>query len=311
MAALLDVILPVFLVIGCGYVTVWRGYLSLSDVDGLMNFTQKFAIPLLLFRAFARLDLTGSFNPALLASFYLGLVIAFVVGLFGARLLFARPWEDSVAIGFICLFSNTFLLGLPITERAYGAEALTGNYSIIALHSIVGFGIGITTMEVVRAGGSASGSGKVALRVVKSMLKNPLILGIIAGFAFNLSGLPLTGPIAEAVDLIVRTALPAALFALGGILVQYKPEGDMRTVAFILAVSLILHPVVVYLMGRTTGLSVADLRSGVITSAMAPGVNVYMFAHMYGVAKRVAATSVLFGTAATVISAWMWLAILP
>lgn len=45
MQTLLDVILPVFLVIGFGYVAVWKGYFSFSGVDGLMKFTQGFAFP--------------------------------------------------------------------------------------------------------------------------------------------------------------------------------------------------------------------------------------------------------------------------
>jgi malonate transporter and related proteins len=32
---------------------------------------------------------------------------------------------------------------------------------------------------------------------------------------------------------------------------------------------------------------------------------------MYGTAKRVAASAVLVGTAASILSAWMWLAVLP
>jgi predicted permease len=44
---------------------------------------------------------------------------------------------------------------------------------------------------------------------------------------------------------------------------------------------------------------------------MAPGVNAYVFANMYGVARRVIASSVLISTAVSVLSVWMWLAILP
>ena len=44
---------------------------------------------------------------------------------------------------------------------------------------------------------------------------------------------------------------------------------------------------------------------------MAPGVNTYVFANMYGKAKRVAASSVLFGTALSIVSVWVWLAVLP
>jgi len=53
------------------------------------------------------------------------------------------------------------------------------------------------------------------------------------------------------------------------------------------------------------------LRSGVVTAAMAPGVNAYIFANMYGHAKRVAASSVLIATALTVITAWVWIQVLP
>ncbi len=70
MQALLDVIIPVFLVIGFGYLAVWRGLFTESGVDGLMKFTQNFAIPCLLFRAIADLDLTANFNAPLLFSFY-------------------------------------------------------------------------------------------------------------------------------------------------------------------------------------------------------------------------------------------------
>lgn len=44
---------------------------------------------------------------------------------------------------------------------------------------------------------------------------------------------------------MIRAALPAALFGLGGVLYRYRPEGDTRTIMFVVAVSLILHPVLV------------------------------------------------------------------
>jgi malonate transporter and related proteins len=40
---------------------------------------------------------------------------------------------------------------------------------------------------------------------------------------------------------------------------------------------------------------------------MAPGVNAYVFANMYGTAKRVAASSVLLGTAGSILTVWIWL----
>ena len=107
MLTLLDVILPVFLVVGFGYVAVWQKFLTAGAVDGLMSFAQKIAIPMLLFRAISQLDLSIGFSPALLGSFYGGATICFALGILGARLIFKRDWEDSIVIGFVCLFSNS------------------------------------------------------------------------------------------------------------------------------------------------------------------------------------------------------------
>jgi len=307
--ALIEVILPVFLVLGFGYVAVWQGLFAESAVDGLMKFAQNFAIPCLLFRAISTLDLGQNFDLALLGTFYLGALAGFFAGLFGARYLFGRPWEDSVAIGFGGLFSNSLLLGLPITERAYGAGALEPNYAIVAIHAPFCYAVGLTAMEIVRAqGGGVAAAGQA---IVKAILRNPLVIGIVLGLIVNLTGLALPGVLADAIDMMIRAALPAALFGLGGVLVRYRPAGDMATIGFVCAVSLLLHPAVVWLAGQAVGLSTGQFRSAVLTAAMAPGVNTYIFANMYGVARRVAASSVLIGTAVSIFSIWVWLAILP
>jgi len=147
-------------------------------------------------------------------------------------------------------------------------------------------------------------------KVLKAMFSNALILGISLGFIVNLSGLTLPMILTDALDLMVRAALPAALFGLGGVLVRYKPEGDMRTILFVVAVSLVLHPAVVWGLGRMTDLSDAAFRSAILTAAMAPGINTYIFADMYGKARRVAASAVLLGTGLSILSVWVWLALL-
>lgn len=309
MILLLTVTLPVFLVLGFGYLASWRGWITEPAIDGLMKFAQGFAIPCLLFLAIARLDLAQEFDMALLGSFYAGALAGFAAGLLGARLIFGRSWEDAVAIGFVGLFSNSLLLGLPITERAYGPDALQANFAIIALHSPFCYAVGITAMEFARAkGGSLR---ELPAQVLRSMGRNALILGILMGAAVNLSGLPLPDVLVEALELMARAALPAALFGLGGILHRYRPEGDMRVILYVVAVSLVLHPAVVWGLGSLVGLKVPAFRSAIITAAMAPGVNAYLFASIYGHAKRVAASAVLIGTVASVLSATIWLALLP
>lgn len=309
MQALLEVILPVFLVIAFGYAAVWRGFFSDAGVDGLMKFTQSFAIPCLLFRAISTLDLSAGFSLGLLVSFYIGATSCFALGIFGARVLFKRDWPDAVAIGFCCLFSNSVLLGLPITERAYGPEALAGNYAIIALHAPFCYLLGVTAMEIAR--GTGRGPVSTALGVLKSMFSNGLVIGISLGLIVNLTGTPMPGILTDAIDLMVRAALPAALFGLGGVLVRYRPEGDLKAIAMVCAISLIVHPAISWTAASAFALDRDAFRSVVLTATMAPGVNTYIFANMYGAARRVAASSVLIATASSVLTVWLWLLVLP
>ncbi len=309
MGALLEITLPVFLVISFGWAARWRNWFSDDAIDTLMRFSQNFAIPLLLFRAISTLDLGQGYDPRLLASYYTGSLAGFLAGMLGARLLFGRDWQDSVAIGFAALFANTVLLGLPIMERAFGPDALGPNYAIISIHAPFCYVLGITTMESIRNRGH--GLGASLLRVARAILSNPLVQAIIAGFVVNLTGLALPQPLTHAFDLVIRAALPTALFALGGILYRYRPEGDWREVAWVIAISLMLHPLIAYtLSSQVFDLPVGMVRSATLTAAMAPGVNAYIFANMYGRARRVAATAVLAGTAASILSVTFWLTVL-
>lgn len=309
MQALIDVILPVFVVIGFGYLFVWRGWFTEVGVDQLMKFAQNFAVPCLLFQAIARLDLSQSFNLPLLVSFYTGAISGFAVGLLGGRFLFKRDWESSIVIGFCGLFSNSVLLGLPIAERAYGADSLAPNFAIIAIHAPFCYGVGMIAMEIARNRGGAPLD--TAKRVFRAMFRNALVIGIALGFVVNLTKLPLPGVVMDGVDLVASAALPTALFGLGGVLAAYKPEGDMRIVLYIAVISLVMHPAIAWTLGKGTGLSTGELRAAVLTAAMAPGANGYVFANLYNTGKRVAATAVLVTTALSILTIWIWLLILP
>ena len=309
MQALLDVILPVFLVVGFGYIVVWRKVFSTAAVDGLMSYTQNFAIPCLLFMALIKIDLGQAYSFRLMGSYYIGAASGFALGFLGARYVFKRSAEDSVAIGFVSLFSNSVMMGLAITERAYGVDALVANFAIVSLHAPFCYFVGITAMEIAKSDGDSI--SQVALNVGKSMMKNALFIAILLGLLVNIADVALPKAFLDGTNMVATTALPAALFGMGGVLYQYRPEGDFGAIAWVVGISLLVHPAIVWSLGQLWGLSVSELRSAVLTSAMAPGINCYIFASMYNRAKRVAASGVLIATALSVLTIWCWLQILP
>ena len=306
---LIVIVAPVFLMLACGYFSARSGLMSNDAINGLMRFAQGFAIPCLLFKAVMGLDLHGVFEPKLLIAFYTGSISCFVLAIVIARTLFKRRPGEAVVFGFGALYSNAVLLGLPISERAFGSGALAANYAIISIHALVCYLLGVLVMEFSRA------DGKPLTETLRdafiSLAKNPLMIGILLGFVANFSGLELWSPVQAWLDMAVSTALPVALFGLGAVLTRYQLSGHMKEPLLVVTLSLIVHPTITWVLcSQVFELSIEFTRAAVVTAAMAPGINVYLFAHMYQRAEDVAANAVLIGTVLSVFTASAWLLVL-
>jgi predicted permease len=125
-----SIVVPVFVLVIVGYAFAKIGLVTDSVIDGLMRFGVLIAIPCLLFRTIYSLDLNTAFEWRSLVAYYAGavgcFVIAFVIFQFGFK---KRPGE-SIGIAFSVLFSNLVMLGVPISERAWGLEFMTPNFLV-------------------------------------------------------------------------------------------------------------------------------------------------------------------------------------
>ena len=180
MSIVLSVRFPVFIVIAIGYIAVWRGFMNDQHIDGLWKFAQGFAIPCLLFKAIWQLDLGNDFNSPILPAYYSGSLVNFLLGYFGAKLIFKRSVQDSISIGFTAMFANAVLLGLAINGRAYGLESIPSAYAIIAIHAPFCYLIGITAMEITKS--DKLKIKELFLSVSKAIFKNSLMMVLDWGF---------------------------------------------------------------------------------------------------------------------------------
>ncbi|PWQ96440.1 AEC family transporter [Leucothrix arctica] len=309
MLQILQIVLPVFLVIGAGYFAAYFKFFTEDQASAMMRFATQFAIPCLLFNALVNLDLAKEFHPNILVPFYVGAFFSFAVVWLGAGLIFKHTPGARVAIGFAGLFSNLVLIGLSIIELAYGMEASKTAIAIIAMHAPFCYILGIVSMEFSRADGL--GLGETLKSVVKQVFSNTLMIGIMLGFIVNLGQIAVPVSISTALNLIATSALPVALFSLGALLISYRLRSGIGEVSMVSVSKLILHPVIAYLIGRFVfDLPPELLNPMVIMAAMPPGMNVYIFANIYDRAKGIAASSILVSTVLSVVTISVWLVIL-
>ena len=306
--ALLEIVLPVFLVIGLGYAAARTRFLAEDVIDALTSYGVRVATPALLFLALLRLDLGQAVDWRALLAFFATINISFFTAMALSRKFWQRRPGEAVAIGFAACFGNTVMLGVPIAERAYGAEVVAAVFGLIALHSAHNYFLGFITMEMVRADGTSFWEG--LRRAFATTISNPLIWSL-AALPLNLARAPLPEMLVEGLDMLAATAIPVSLFSLGGVLTRYRLRDEIGEALMISSMTLLAMPAIAWVLTAfVLGLAPEFVRAVVILTAMPSGVNGYIFATLYGRAVGTAASAVLLGTILSLGTITFWLGLL-
>jgi len=309
MLDIFSVIIPVFAIIGLGYLAVRFRLYPAEGTKALVAFVNNFATPCLLCEAMLTSDFSKTFNLAIIVPFYIGALVLLLCGSLIAHYGFGQRPGESVVSGFSATYTNTVLVGIPIIQRAYGAEALPTAFSIIALHAPVLLTIGMVTMELVRR--DAVAWHKTVVVIVARVLKNPLLWGVGLGALGNFTHAQVPEVGTAFLTMMSAAVLPASLFGMGGALNEYKLSESWALASIVSFFKLMVHPIIAYvLMIYVLHVPMELARYGIIVAAMPAGINVYIFATYYDRSVNVAANTVLISTVASIATLSFWLLIL-
>jgi hypothetical protein len=205
---MLTALLPVFIIILLGYLFKQTGFPGDSFWLAAEKITYFVFFPALLINklAFATFDAAVALPMA--ASLVLS-VLCLSSGLlfFQSRNGMAGPQFSSIFQGTIRF--NTFV-GLAGASALLGSSGLT--LAAVALVGMIPI-INLICVPTVAHFGMSHGAhfGRLLLEIVR----NPLILGCVIGFALNLTPVPKPEGVFRVFDLLGRAALPIGLLAVG------------------------------------------------------------------------------------------------
>ena len=300
MSQVLAITLPLFALVGAGFLAVRTGLLAPVVVAGLGQLVFGLEIPAVLFRSLAGQDFSQGFDIRINLAYFGGCFLVFAASLMIGLFAFGLNRAQAGVFGFSAMYSNSSLLGVPLIQAAFGASGLALLGKIIAFHSLLL--IPVATL-VVASGQNGRASLAMALdRSVRATLGNPIVLGLIAGIAWNLTGLGLAPSVDRVTTMLSEAATPTALLALGGMQGAIGRQ-QIRQAGASVALKLVAHPLLVYLLASALGgLSREAIAVATITAALPAGMNVYLMAQRYDcyLAEATAATSL--GTLLSVLS---------
>jgi predicted permease len=310
----LSIVVSTFGLIALGYSAARTRLLVRTVGEGLTAFVFRLAIPLLLFGTLAEAALHGVSPWRIWAAYFAPFAVVWAVSHWMIRRIFARDARAAVVAGGSAAYSNALLIGIPLIVAAFGEGGAIYLIVIIAVHLPVMMLASVVLNEwAVQAEGIAGGKvsrREMMRRLAVTLATHPILIAIVAGLAWRLTGLPIPAAVAEIVEPLGRAAGPIALFASGMSLVDFGVARQIRPALLIAALKLLLMPLLVFGAATAISLPPVGVAALTLTAACPTGVNAFLIATALDTGVALASNALLISTALGVVTITLWLTIL-
>ncbi len=303
---ILNIVLPVFLVIGLGYVLSRLHFLPAAGNAALTRLVFYVAAPALLVRSAAGTPLRHSLDPRVIGVFAgVSLLVAAVVYLLAFRMAPAR--RGVFAQG--AHRGNLVFMGLPLVMNAYGPEAV-GQVAVLVGVMVVIYNLLAVLVLTLPHRRRDADPRREWLDTGRRIALNPLALGSAAGIALSALSISLPAVLDGALDLVGRTALPLALLSVGWGLDLARLRSEIPVSAAAAVLKLGVYPLLVYAGLRALGLDGTALQAPVLLAATPTAVVSYVMACEMRGDGRLAGALVIGSTLTSLATTIVWLLVL-
>lgn len=244
MLDILSITVPVFIMIAIGYAAVRLGVFEAAAMRILGSYVVMLALPALLFKAISQRPIAEVVNWSYMAAYLAGSLVVLTAGFFYARRIQKAETTAAAfsAMGMVC--SNTGFIGYPILLLTLPSIAGVGLALNMMVENIVIIPLLLALAEAGQHG--TESAGKMLLRTLRALARNPIIIGLAAGLSISLSGLQIPPALMKPVDMLAASSAAVSLLVIGGTLAGVEKRGLGGEIAPIVLGKLILHPAAVF-----------------------------------------------------------------
>ncbi|GAB4073045.1 AEC family transporter [Barrientosiimonas marina] len=288
---LIDILLPVFIIMGIGFLMEKKFKL---DLQTLAKLNIYFLVPGFIFVKLYDTNFSGKIFLLVILFFALYMIILFLISKLIAKFKGYSQSKSATFSNSVILF-NSGNYGVPVNDLVFKGDSFAMSIQVIILtmQNILTFSYGIFAMQ------SAS-IGK--WQAILSYFKMPVLYAMAAGILLNLFNVPMPSFLWTPANYISDGMIAIALVLLGAQVAQIKLTSALTDVYYSVIVRLVLGPAIAFIIILLLGIDGITAQALFIASAMPTAVNSSVIAQEYDNHPHLAAQIVLFSTICSAIS---------
>ena len=279
--------LPLFILMGLGFILMKKGLFTDDYIARTTNLVYYVMLPAKLFLDIATIDLTTAFDPKYMAVTVVGVILQFILAWLCGSLL-CRDRSKQSAFSHACFRGNFVYLGLALLQNIYNTSAVASAAVILVLvmplYNIQGV-ILMTAKE--------SKDGLHMGKILLGILKNPMVLAILAGLPFAYFQVELPYVVSKSLSYLQVATSTMALLVVGSSINLDAIRADLAILLRVAGVKLLVMPAIWALMAVLAGLTAEQTVTLTIVGAMPAAVNVYIITDKLGGDGRMACGAVV------------------
>lgn len=295
-----NAVLPMCLIMALGYGTHRLGWIRREEISVINKIAFRIFLPCLLYYNVYCSDLSGSFDPLLMAYAVGGVLLTFGLSLGYTLLTEKLPERRSVMIQGM-FRSNYVIMGIPVATALLGSDQL-GTVSILIAVVVPLFNmLAVVVLEVFR------GQKPKPLHVLGQIVKNPLVIASALGILTLAAGIRLPHILERTIQNVSAIASPLQLFLLGAFFQFSGLKTYRRELVTVSAAKLIVSPGLFLGLGALLGFRGVAFVSLIGIFASPTAVNSFTMAQQMGGDAELAGDIVVTTSAVSILTMFLWI----
>ncbi len=294
-----NAVLPMCLIMALGYGTRRLGWIRREEIFAINKIAFRIFLPCLLYYNVYCSDLSGSFDPLLMAYAVGGVLLTFGLSLGYTLLTEKLPERRGVMIQGM-FRSNYVIMGIPVATALLGSDQL-GTVSILIAVVVPLFNmLAVVVLEVFR------GQKPKPLHVLGQIVKNPLVIASALGILTLAAGIRLPHILERTIQNVSAIASPLQLFLLGAFFQFSGLKTYRRELVTVSAAKLIVSPGLFLGLGALLGFRGVAFVSLIGIFASPTAVNSFTMAQQMGGDAELAGDIVVTTSAVSILTMFLW-----